>query len=98
MGSKKGRRVKANDPSKTGHCRTLWSVDMALTAAQSFYIFVAVFIAAFRPLTVAKEISNIGMGFLHQFLALDVSHSAVKDPVVVPRTDDHWHRDRMSHE
>ena len=38
------------------------------------------------PLTVAKEISNIGMGFLRQFLALDVSHGAVKYPIVVPRT------------
>ena len=55
-------------------------------------------IAAPRPLTIAKEISNIGMGFLRQFLALDVSHGAVKYPIVVPCTDDNWHGDRMPHE
>ena len=49
-------------------------------------------------LAVAKEISNIGMGFLRQFLALDMPHGTVKYPIVVPRTDDNWHGDRMPHE
>src|SRR2546421_112639 len=49
-------------------------------------------------LTVAKEVRNIGMSFLRQLLALDVSHSTVKYSIVVPRTDDDRHGDRMPHE
>jgi hypothetical protein len=42
IGRKKGRRVKVNNPSKSGHCKRGWSVAAAITEAQSFHILVAV--------------------------------------------------------